>query len=164
LLVNQVLIEVDGKDEVASFAPGAIVTGIVGAVNMGRGPLEIVYSLCMPYWRAGKLPMKRPYQGTDVRRLNLATAIPRTRLRDGRRETISLAPNCQMQSGDVLQWEFETAVPADYTPDMNLYVLGLVIYLDQLRTRRATLFTRRYDFRKGRFLPVKNNPIYEGEE
>jgi hypothetical protein len=166
LLVNEILIHIEGQDEITSFKPGEKITGSVSAVDTGRGPLWIKTSFCMPYWHDGPLPMQRPYQA-EVTSMIKDACIPNrgTYIRsDGHQEITSLAPGSKMESGDVASWNFMTMVPNDYVDGMNLWVLAVVDYLDQLGTRRATLVARRYDFTERRFVPVKDNPIYEGEE
>jgi hypothetical protein len=42
--------------------------------------------------------------------------------------------------------------------------LGNIQYFDRLKVRHMTLFARRYDPGKGRFVPIEENHDYEGFE
>jgi hypothetical protein len=151
-IFNEIVIYVDGHDEITSFMPQTEITGSVSAVNTGRGPLRIQSSICMPYWRMGPLPMQRPYQVRDRNKIT------------NKCQPVDWQDGSEIESGKVFPWTFKTVVPSNYVGGMKLYVLGEIIYRDQLNTRRATLMARYYDFDERRFLPIKDNPIYEGEE
>jgi len=45
-----------------------------------------------------------------------------------------------------------------------IYIIGKIIYRDELKNVRRTGFARVFSMDTGRFAPIKNDPDYEYEE
>jgi hypothetical protein len=151
ILVKDVTIRPkDGSsDNSVVFIPGAKFIIRAYIVNHGRETVTIHEDRCMAYWRTPPLPMEPPWM--------LITDWPRLKAFPGFDTDV-----IKMERG-IARWEFETTVPSDFTDSMNLYITGMVVYIDRLDIYRPTLFCRRFDASQHRFVP-EDNPDYEGHE
>jgi hypothetical protein len=118
-------------------------SGFFYAVNIGNQPTTIV-SLDEYMHFGERLPMERPYESGKQRKvLNI-------RLEAGQSSKISFSPR-PMKSEEVIQL-IRAKAP--------FYVMGRIIYTDDLNNSRETAFCRKLDPTDRRLIPV-GNPDYE---
>jgi hypothetical protein len=137
--------------------PGAKIFGEAYAVNAGRADArmdgnEVVF--CEIYWHSDKLPMWRPYNDPHKHQRLSSFFVD-----EGTKEIVRI-----LKPGQFAMWELKTEVPTHYTQALYLYVMGVVVYRDEIGTRRARLFCRRYDPTRQGFVTMADCPDYEGEE
>jgi hypothetical protein len=145
----------DPKKPPPNMTPGARIDGIAFAVNIGAADAIAdgnEKNFCYIEWLPDRLPMLRPY-GNRLRDL-------RDFFVDGEGRPVE-----RLKPGEHAHWNFSTTVPADYTAaSLHLYVFGAVFYRDELGTRHARLFARRYRTGLEQFEVMRDYPDYESEE
>ncbi len=159
LLVTNVAISNKGKvGQPVSLVAGSEIEGVAYTVNTGSEVTTFTWIKCVTYWKAGPLPMYRPYDTPDPLVTSTKSCFPFEKIDGSKPSPITMDP------GEFGEWKFETTVPIDYTDAMRLYVMGYIVHHDRLAVRHLTLFARMYDPAEHRFLAVEKNTDYEAFE
>lgn len=146
-----------------TLRPDVDIDGRFPLVNVGKGTAEIKKMWCEVIWTSNPLPMYRSFYDNTGNQCGAFGSIPTSdRFKPGigpRHDTVG---PFDMRPGDGAMWEFKTTVPANYTPNMKLWVWGAIQYKDRV-SEHSYVFARYYDPLLGRFAPELNSD-YEGQE
>jgi hypothetical protein len=170
VIVTSLMIAKEGKNDPPDLATDKTIEVRAFAINIGTGIAKVKLSECfVEYYEPGKLPMNKPFTAAPNNWLSVNEPVigkdPVTgENRPSLKNTNSSESIKELAPGQIGWWYFTVLVKPTYDPErQRLYVMGQVIYLDRLNTRRATFFTREYDVSKQRFIKVENQD-YETEE
>lgn len=164
--INLMLFPEGRRGEAPVIEAGQRLEGEVAFLLVGKRKVDVLATICNTYWTEKNLPMLRPYNSGDGRLFDwcvgpkmigdpIPKGIPLDKL---------LSTPFQMLPGAVAKWDFKTSVPADYAKKrQSLYIMGYITFNDDVMKQRYSLFLRKYDPAKGRFVTVKD-PNYERED
>jgi hypothetical protein len=133
-------------------APSHGIDGTIQILNSGNTPAHLLFITCDPYL-AAKLPMGIPYN-----------------MKMGKRDPVPVLPP-GIYTIETFSWQPPSGDdPFGYqryagirNGNWNIYVMGQIVYADDLGNQRATRFCRVYDRARGRFFPAQDAE-YEGAD
>jgi hypothetical protein len=158
-MANFVIYPHGGKKwQAVHLKPGTVIDGEAQFTELGIGPATIYYApICMVYWQLGRnLPMERPYLSDAPDPKQWCGQAQMVEPHHG----LAIKDKSVMHPGNFGEWKFTTTVPRT---NATLYVLGFIKFKDQWSPVRYSLFARRYDPSRGRFVTV-DSPDYERED
>jgi hypothetical protein len=165
-VINLMLFPENKRGSAPIIKAGQRLEGEVAFLLMGRQEANITATICSTYWTEKNLPMLRPYNpGGDRNYFDwcVGPKIIGAPVPTGIETDKEIPPPFKMLPGAVGKWEFKTSVPPNYSQKkQSLYVFGYIIFRDPVMPKRYSLFARKYDPGKGRFVTVKD-PNYERE-
>lgn len=138
-----------------TFMPGKALECRFYISNVGGTPTRITEAFGMAFQSQVDLPMARPYEGKGG---NLV--IPAKAIRPGQSVPMQFVSDWAMD-------ESSRTIGARTIGHQRLFVMGWIVYVDDIGIERRTAFCREFkrktDWDGGRFNIVKN-PDYEHEE
>lgn len=165
-VINLMLFPEARRGQPPVIEAGQRLEGEVEFILVGRRKVNVLTTICNAYWTENKLPMLRPYingggqlfdwcVGPKMIGPPAPKGVPLDKL---------LLTKFPMLPGGVAKFDFKTSVPADYAKKkQSLYIMGYAEFDDGVMEHRYSLFLRKYDPAKGRFVTVKD-PNYERED